>query len=381
MPSQNWQSVKLSEITSKIGSGATPRGGKESYKDSGITLIRSLNVYDFYFDYDGLAFIDEKQAKELDNVEVKPKDILLNITGASVARCCIVPEKLLPARVNQHVSIIRTKPEIANPHFVFYTINSPFYKSHLLTLAQGGATREALTKETIEKFEIPLPPLPIQRRIADILSAYDDLIENNTRRIRILEQMAQAIYQEWFGKVDKESLPKGWELVKLGDVADIQWGDTSVTKASYVAEGYIAYSASGADGKLDYYDFDRKGIVLSAIGANCGKTWFAIGKWSCIKNTIRFWSVSEMASTEYLYFVTADINFWTRRGAAQPFISQGDARNIFIVRPDKKTMDSFTGFASNVLEQINLLEKKNTNLRQTRDLLLPRLVSGEIKLN
>ncbi|MBL7164411.1 MAG: restriction endonuclease subunit S, partial [Anaerolineales bacterium] len=185
----DWLLIPLKQITSKVGSGATPRGGKKSYKDEGVSLIRSLNVYDFKFDYDGLAFIDDEQANGLSNVEVRHNDILLNITGASVARCCIVPDKVLPARVNQHVAIVRIDQNLANPHFVLNVINSPRYKHHLLTLAQGGATREALTKETIENFKVPLPPLKTQRKIAAVLSAYDDLIENNTRRIQILEEM------------------------------------------------------------------------------------------------------------------------------------------------------------------------------------------------
>lgn len=168
------QKTKLKEITTKIGSGATPKGGKESYKSSGITLIRSLNVYDFNFEYEGLAFIDESQAQKLSNVEVKQNDILLNITGASVARCCIVPSNILPARVNQHVAIVRINSLLANPYYVYYSINSNQYKKHLLALAQGGATREALTKDTISNFEICLPSLHTQNKIASILSALTD---------------------------------------------------------------------------------------------------------------------------------------------------------------------------------------------------------------
>ena len=115
-----WELTPLKKITTKIGSGATPRGGKSSYKTEGITLIRSLNVYDFEFSYEGLAFITEGQASEtrLARVIVEPKDILLNITGASVARCCMVPEHLLPARVNQHVSLVRIDPNRADSHYV-----------------------------------------------------------------------------------------------------------------------------------------------------------------------------------------------------------------------------------------------------------------------
>ena len=186
----------LKKITTKIGSGATPRGGERSYKESGIALIRSLNVYDLYFDTNKLAFIDEAQASGLANVTLAPEDILLNITG-SVARCAMVPLEILPARVNQHVAIIRVDKSKADPTYVLYVLVSPHYKNGLLSLV-SGATRIALTKATLENFEIPLPPRHTQRKIAAILSAYDDLIENNNRRVKLLEGTAQDLYREWF---------------------------------------------------------------------------------------------------------------------------------------------------------------------------------------
>lgn len=125
-------------------------------------------------------------------------------------------------------------------------------------------------------------------------------------------------------------------LVTLGEIADLQWGDTSVTKKSYVLNGdrYPAYSASGQDGYLPYFDYDRIGVVLSAIGANAGKTWLATGKWSCIKNTIRFFSIDEsVADTRYLFWATQAQGTFPLRGSAQPFISQGDARKVTIDLP------------------------------------------------
>lgn len=103
-----WREVKLGDLCTKIGSGATPRGGSESYKEFGVSLIRSQNVLDLKFSEDGLAFIDEIQANDLKNVIVEKNDVLMNITGDSVARVCKVPTKILPARVNQHVAIIRS---------------------------------------------------------------------------------------------------------------------------------------------------------------------------------------------------------------------------------------------------------------------------------
>ena len=155
---------KIKDISTKIGSGATPRGGKESYKEFGISLIRSLNVYDYNFVLKNLAKIDEYQAQKLRNVIVEKNDILLNITGASVARCTMVPDKILPARVNQHVSIIRINESLADAKYVLNTVNSNSFKNGLLNLAYTGATREALTKDDISNFKIPLPPLLIQKK-------------------------------------------------------------------------------------------------------------------------------------------------------------------------------------------------------------------------
>jgi len=165
---QGWEVTTLRAVTTKIGSGATPRGGKDAYKSEGIHLIRSQNIYDYNFEFDGLAFIDEQQAAELDNVTVEENDILLNITGASVARCALVPSYLLPARVNQHVAIVRADPAKASPFYILDAINSDQRKQQLLTLAQGGATREALTKDTVSNFEIALPPRSLMKRYDNI---------------------------------------------------------------------------------------------------------------------------------------------------------------------------------------------------------------------
>ena len=149
--------VKLKDVTSKIGSGATPKGGSQAYKPEGIALIRSMNVHDRKFVYDGLAFIDEKQAAALSSVEVKENDILLNITGASVARVCRVPEDVLPARVNQHVAIIRLKPDTIEPELLERYLTLPSIKKQLVKIAtSGGATREAITKTSIQHLRVPI---------------------------------------------------------------------------------------------------------------------------------------------------------------------------------------------------------------------------------
>lgn len=170
--------TRLGDVCEKIGSGATPRGGKEAYKDAGIPIIRSQNIHDWVFQPDGLAFLDDEQAESLSNVEVRSNDVLLNITGDSVARACIVPSERIPARVNQHVAIVQAGKEI-NPTYLLASLQSK--KTMLLSLASSGATRNALTKRMIENLDIDLPSREIQDSIAQVLDSIQYKITLNNR--------------------------------------------------------------------------------------------------------------------------------------------------------------------------------------------------------
>ena len=169
--------VKLADICQKIGSGATPRGGKEAYRAEGIALVRSQNVLDFSFSSDGLAYINDEQADKLRNVELQSGDVLLNITGDSVARACLMDDDYLPGRVNQHVAIIRVDESKAVNCYLLYYLQ--WRKSHLLQLASAGATRNALTKGMIEQLEIDLPSLDEQRKVVGILDSIQNKIKLN----------------------------------------------------------------------------------------------------------------------------------------------------------------------------------------------------------
>lgn len=196
------ETLRLGDVCAKIGSGATPRGGKESYKGGATALVRSQNVYNHGFERDGIVYIDDNQAADLANVELHEGDVLLNITGDSVARCCQIARDVLPARVNQHVAIIRTNPDKLDARFLRYVLVSPDFQSHLLALASAGATRNALTKRMIENLTVPRRELPEQERIAHILGTLDDKIELNRRMNATLEAMARALFQSWFVDFD-----------------------------------------------------------------------------------------------------------------------------------------------------------------------------------
>lgn len=150
-----WPVVRLGDIAVKIGSGATPRGGDDSYlpERSGFALVRSQNVFDRRFDTTGLAFISDEQADRLKNVTLQPDDLLLNITGDGItfARSCVVPSEILPACVNQHVAIIRLERSVADPRYLLSYLTHPAVKRYIESFNAGGS-RRAITKGNIESF-------------------------------------------------------------------------------------------------------------------------------------------------------------------------------------------------------------------------------------
>lgn len=200
----DWVDIRLGDACTKIGSGVTPRGGGSVYLDAGpIVFIRSQNIYNEGFSKNGMVYLDEKLAQGLTNVQVEELDVLLNITGDSVARACQVIEEVLPARVNQHVAIIRTNQQILWPTYLRYFLISPAMQAHMLGLAAVGATRNALTKGMIESFSIRCPKeVDGQKAIADVLSSLDTKIDLNRRINQTLEAMAQAIFKSWFVDFD-----------------------------------------------------------------------------------------------------------------------------------------------------------------------------------
>jgi restriction endonuclease S subunit len=202
-PSAGWQRSTLGKLTSKIGSGATPRGGKDAYKADGTPLIRSMNVHDRYFKDRNLAFIDDQQARLLNNVIVQENDVLLNITGASVARCCLASQALANARVNQHVAIIRPHSDQLQPQFLELALTSPYYKDILLGVGEkGGSTRQAITKAEIQSLEIAFPSIDEQ----NIVIEHASKLQIETRKLSViadqkltaLAELKQSLLQKAF---------------------------------------------------------------------------------------------------------------------------------------------------------------------------------------
>lgn len=368
-----WETRRLGDLTTKIGSGATPRGGKGVYQDDGTSFIRSQNVYDLRFDRDGLAHISEQAAESLKGVTVKSADVLLNITGESVTRTCLVDDAVLPARVSQHVAIVRAEPQRLDPVYLLYALINPPTKAMLNTLSQAGATRRALTKGHLEALEIPVPPLEEQERIAGVLGAFDDLIETNRRLIVSLGALQQAALTQ----ADRTS-------ATVGECADfLNRKRVPLSKAQRTANpgDYPYYGATGVMDSVGDYLFDgvhvlvgEDGTVVDAAGHPIvqvphGKYW--------VNNHAHVLS-GRTVSTDVLAVALRAANVGhVITGAVQAKLSMGNLKAVALDLPSdpgvRSALDSL-GLG------IRTIEDETADLTRQRDELLPLLMSGRVRV-
>ena len=379
--------VKLAEVCEKIGSGATPRGGKEAYCDEGISLVRSQNVLDFNFSKEGLAFINDEQAKKLSNVEVHSGDVLLNITGDSVARACLMDDDYLPARVNQHVTIIRgNSHKIMNGYVLYYL---QWRKEYLLQLASAGATRNALTKAMIEQLELDLPPLDSQQQIVAILDSLQSKIQLNQKINDNLQQQAMSLYAEMFLNSSDSNVTSG----TLSDIAVITMGQ-SPSGSSYNEDGVgeVFYQGRAEFGfrfpKRRLFTTEPKrmaeaGDVLLSVRAPVGDLNIAYER-CCIGRGLGAIHSKTGHSSFVLYTMFAlrsQLDVFNGEGTVFGSINRDALNAIPIDIPPVTEIDQFEVVAHPIDELIRANYEENCRLEAIRDSLLPKLMSGEIDVS
>lgn len=440
MPNKiEWSDIRLGDVCAKIGSGATPRGGSDVYLKSGeIALIRSQNVYNNGFFDTGLAYIEQRHADELSNVTVSAGDVLLNITGDSVARCCQVPRWILQARVNQHVAIIRPDPNRLDAGFLRYTLINPSMQEHLYALASAGATRSALTKGMIESLQIKVPPIEFQRAIARALGSLDDKIEENQRINETLEATARVVFQSWFIDFDairakaegrqplgmdsemaalfpndfdesQESTPTGWRRGKLGDVlTTIETGTRPKGGVKHITEGMPSVGAESIVG-IGHFDYNKTKYVPSEFyqsmsrgrvldgdvllykdGGRPGEfephvtmvgDGFPFTEF-CINEHVYRLRTDPTLPQSYLYlWLTSDAVMQEMRnrgtGVAIPGLNSSAVREVAVLIPNKDVLESFDRLISPLIHCIFNNCNESRTLATMRDALLPKLLSGE----
>ena len=403
---EEWKKYKLGEITSKIGSGATPKGGRDSYLGGNIALIRSQNVLDFSFSKLGLAYINEVQAEKLSNVEVYEKDVLLNITGDSVARVCIVPNNVLPARVNQHVAIIRGNDKVDYRYLLYYL---QYIKPQLLSLSQGGATRNALTKKMIEELEVKMPSKGIQKEIVSILYALDSKIELNRRINDNLEQQTQALFKSWF--VDN---PKpNWSETTFSEVANFIGGYSykgeELTDSSNIAMVTIknfgrngGFKADGFKGIAPFVKlkechyanlFDilvaHTDLTQNADVIGNAELLLTDGRYDGIIFSMDLVKVLPKNNFPYRFLLAAMLKNKIFKGHCLGYVngttvlhlSKKALPNFEVKIPPKAEAKTMNDALAPYYQRMAEVLQENDRLIHLRDTLLPKLMSGELNIN
>ena len=411
----------LRDLTKKIGSGATPRGGKNAYQGGDFSLIRSQNILDFQFSFDGLAKINDQQAKALSNVEVLEGDVLLNITGDSVARCCQVDPVSLPARVNQHVCIIRPDRKKLDARFLKYFLLEPNKKRHLLTLASAGATRNALTKGMVEELEIPAIDLVVQQAIAHILGTLDDKIELNQKMNQTLEEIAKAIFKSWFvdfdpvrakaegrstglppeisdlfpdALVDSEigEIPRGWEVAALSDIADVTMGQSPPGSTYNDNEVGLPFYQGSTDFGFRFPSIRKfcsepnrlaeKDDVLLSVRAPVGDLNRALNQCCIGRGLASIRSKSGFSSWIFYRcsFLKEYFDTFNSEGTVFGSVNGTDLRGIKTPVANSEILNCFEDVVSPMDKSIRSRTDEIRVLSELRDLLLPKLISGELRI-
>lgn len=380
--------TRLGDICEKIGSGATPHGGKEAYCLEGISFVRSQNIGDFSFSANGLAHINNEQAKKLSNVELKPNDILLNITGDSVARTCIIDSEYLPARVNQHVAIIRGKKDIVLSSYLLYFLQ--WKKKYLLQLASAGATRNALTKSTIEQLEIELPTIEQQRKIAGVLDKIQEKIKLNQKINDNLEQQAAALFSSLYNRSNTE--------VRYTDLIQILGGGTPKTGETAYWNGNIAFFTP-KDVGTPYTFITEKTITEEGL-SHCNSRLYPVNTvFVTARGTVGKVGLSgvPMAMNQSCYALVGKethqllVYFYTLKavdrlkhkasGAVFDAITTRDFDSEQIMKLSDDDAKAFLCVAEPMFQEILNNSIENLRLSTLRDFLLPKLMSGEIDVS
>lgn len=278
----SWKASRLKFCATKIGSGVTPRGGSERYKSEGIALLRSQNVYDDGLRLDDVAYIDAETDQAMSRTRVRYNDVLLNITGASIGRTCIVPASALPANVNQHVCIIRPSRMMV-PAFLSYVLKSQIIREQILSI-ENGASREGLNYEQVGNLWLPLPNRAEQSSIGTFLDAetseieailarYVDLIKLLTERLEasVTERVTKGLNPDVQTKDSSvpwlAQIPEHWTVSRLKYAVNISSGSTPDKGDSrFWQDGTIPW-ASAKDLKVDVLLDTEDHITTSAIAS------------------------------------------------------------------------------------------------------------------
>lgn len=400
---EGWKEVRLGEVinTNNTNLGKNYHHTKIKYID-----ISSVGTGEILFNEEIEFSTAPSRAKRL----VENGDTIISSVRPGNRNFAFIKNVADNVVVSTGFTTLHAKSEKINPRFLYYLISDNRFTDYLVSV-EKGANYPAISPKDIEDAVVNFPPLETQRKIASILSGYDDLIENNLKRIKILEEMAQQTYEEWFVRMrfpgyetavmnEETGLPEGWESLKLGDKIEVGRGSSPrpIADKKYFEGGTIPWLkiADATASKIYIYktkeyvndygaSFSRKLPIGSLILAASGTLGFPmfLGVEACIHDGWIYFKGVEDDLKEYFYFSFIGLKQYfdgIAYGAAIQNINTTILRESPLIVPDIDTLKNFKSIASGALDTIVNLQQQNQRLREARDVLLPRLMMGIVEV-
>ncbi|MCD6487260.1 MAG: restriction endonuclease subunit S [Syntrophobacterales bacterium] len=378
----------MSSLTRKIGDVAKVKGGKRLPKGvsvldkaTGHPYLRVVDFADGGIDHSDIKYIDSKTFDYIKRYTIDSSDIYISIAG-TIGRVGVVPDNLTEANLTENAAKITKISDDIDHRYLMYYLRSPVGQGAIKNRT-GGTSQPKLALYKIADIDFPCRPLATQQRIAFILSAYDDLIENNRRRIQLLEESARLLYREWFVRLRFpghkhvkiiKCVPEGWEKSALGDNIVLNYG--KALKADDRIEGkYPVYGSSGIVGTHKKLLVKGPGIIVGRKG-NVGSVFWSSKDFNPI-DTVYY--IDAESSDYYLYNALQNMQF-VNSDAAVPGLNRNYAYSRPYLLPLETIRSHFENTVAPIYGQIFKLDDYNEKLKQARDLLLPRLMNGEIEV-
>ena len=393
------ESIFLNNLADIVSGYAIP---SKDMQEEGTPIIKITNIKeDGFLDLDNTAKYSKPISKKLEKYLLRDKDVLVCMTGATIgkiARKQIVNGDFL---VNQRVAIIRAKkPKLQD--FIYYALSLPSFRKYTEVVGYGAA-QPNISSSSIGKYNfLSVSNERVQHRIASILSTYDSLIENNTKRIRLLEKMAENLYKEWFVRfrfpghenVEMENgLPKGWKMTNLFDVADVTYGfafksnkfcDNAelnpVVRIRDIQENHTnTYTDEQCE---DKYLIGKNAILIGMDGIFHMCLWN--GERAYMNQRVVMLNSKEKGVCNYLLYlaIRPQIKYWEQviSGTTVAHLGDKHLRKVKVLLPEKAILEKANSIISRAMDEKNILQHQNSLLARQRDLLLPRLMSGKLEV-
>ncbi|RMG36046.1 MAG: restriction endonuclease subunit S [Gammaproteobacteria bacterium] len=374
-----YQSKKIGEVASVKGGKRLPKGMVVIDEPTPHPYLRVVDFSDHGIDRSNIKYIDDEAFEKIRRYTISCSDIYISIAG-TIGRVGIVPEDLSGANLTENAAKITNIIENVDHRYLMYFLRGPVGQGEIANRT-GGTSQPKLALYKIADIDFPCPPRNIQTKTAEILSAYDDLIENNRRRIQLLEQAARLLYKEWFVHLRFpghehtkiiDGVPEGWEKKPLGTIAPLKYGK-ALKNDDRVPGPFPVYGSSGIVGTHTKALVHGPTIIVGRKG-NVGSVYWSPD--DCHPIDTVYYIDSELCSF-FLYYALQQMTFIST-DVAVPGLNRDFAHSRSLLVADQKILRLFEETVSPLHQQMELLKRQNTSLAKARDILLPKLMSGEV---